>query len=128
MSEWLKEHAWKACVGETLPWVRIPLSPPDFFHPTKTREFPGIPRVLKSNCVADAVRPIVTELLNLHGTNGLMRGGRFESHTHGDGVAQLVARLVCRIKESACAQVTHCLTDLRMSGLFREGSTQDSAA
>ena len=26
MSEWLKEHAWKACVGETLPWVRIPLS------------------------------------------------------------------------------------------------------
>src|SRR5207247_10656449 len=29
MSEWLKEHAWKACVGETLPWVRIPLSPPD---------------------------------------------------------------------------------------------------
>jgi Mg-chelatase subunit ChlI len=21
-------HAWKACVGETLPWVRIPLSPP----------------------------------------------------------------------------------------------------
>ena len=30
MSEWLKEHAWKACVGETLPWVRIPLSPPTF--------------------------------------------------------------------------------------------------
>src|SRR6188508_2084176 len=30
MSEWLKEHAWKACVGETLPWVRIPLSPPKF--------------------------------------------------------------------------------------------------
>ena len=28
MSEWFKEHAWKACVGETLPGVRIPLSPP----------------------------------------------------------------------------------------------------
>lgn len=28
MSEWLKEHAWKACVGATLPGVRIPLSPP----------------------------------------------------------------------------------------------------
>ena len=28
MGEWLKAHAWKACVGETLPWVRIPLSPP----------------------------------------------------------------------------------------------------
>src|ERR1700686_3446204 len=30
VSEWLKEHAWKACVGETQPWVRIPPSPPDF--------------------------------------------------------------------------------------------------
>src|SRR5208282_5504780 len=28
VSEWLKEHAWKACVGETQPWVRIPPSPP----------------------------------------------------------------------------------------------------
>ena len=28
MSERFKEHAWKACVGETQPWVRIPLSPP----------------------------------------------------------------------------------------------------
>src|SRR4051812_25284852 len=33
MSEWLKEHAWKACVGETLPWVRIPLSPPSLNAP-----------------------------------------------------------------------------------------------
>src|SRR5438105_14904380 len=30
MAEWLKAHAWKACLGETLTWVRIPLSPPDF--------------------------------------------------------------------------------------------------
>ena len=28
VSEWLKEHAWKACIGETLSRVRIPLSPP----------------------------------------------------------------------------------------------------
>ena len=28
MSEWLKEHAWKACVRETVPRVRIPFSPP----------------------------------------------------------------------------------------------------
>ena len=28
VSEWLKEHAWKACVGEILPWVQIPPSPP----------------------------------------------------------------------------------------------------
>ncbi len=26
MAEWLKAHAWKACAGETLPRVRIPLS------------------------------------------------------------------------------------------------------
>ena len=37
MAEWLKAHAWKACVRETVPWVRIPLSPPErrlsAFHP-----------------------------------------------------------------------------------------------
>jgi hypothetical protein len=27
VSERFKEHAWKACVGEILPWVRIPPSP-----------------------------------------------------------------------------------------------------
>ena len=26
MSEWLKEHAWNACIGETLSWVQIPPS------------------------------------------------------------------------------------------------------
>ena len=31
MAEWLKAHAWKACLGETLTWVRIPLSPPDSY-------------------------------------------------------------------------------------------------
>src|SRR5688572_11557315 len=33
LSEWFKEHAWKACVGETPSWVRIPRSPfslPDY--------------------------------------------------------------------------------------------------
>ncbi len=28
MSEWFKEHAWKACVRLRVPWVRIPPSPP----------------------------------------------------------------------------------------------------
>jgi hypothetical protein len=27
MSEWLKEHAWKVCIRETVSRVRIPLSP-----------------------------------------------------------------------------------------------------
>ncbi len=29
VSEWLKEHAWKACVRVTVPRVRIPPSPPE---------------------------------------------------------------------------------------------------
>ena len=28
VAEWLKAHAWKACVRESVPWVRIPPSPP----------------------------------------------------------------------------------------------------
>src|SRR5713226_3081793 len=32
MAEWLKAHAWKACLGETLTRVRIPLSPPEFYN------------------------------------------------------------------------------------------------
>ena len=28
MAEWFKAHAWNACIGVTLSWVRIPLSPP----------------------------------------------------------------------------------------------------
>src|SRR5260221_5692129 len=28
MAEWLKGHAWKPWVRETVPWVRIPVSPP----------------------------------------------------------------------------------------------------
>ena len=27
VSEWLKEHAWKACVRFSVPWVRIPPCP-----------------------------------------------------------------------------------------------------
>ena len=30
MAEWLKAHAWKACLLERVTWVRIPLSPPAF--------------------------------------------------------------------------------------------------
>ena len=37
MAEWLKAHAWKACVGETLPRVRIPLSPPTQYESKRLR-------------------------------------------------------------------------------------------
>jgi hypothetical protein len=36
VSERFKEHAWKACVGETQPWVRIPPSPP---YPKQSQPF-----------------------------------------------------------------------------------------
>ena len=29
VAEWLKAHAWKACKGAILSWVRIPFSPPN---------------------------------------------------------------------------------------------------
>ena len=29
VAEWLKAHAWKACKGAILSWVRIPFSPPE---------------------------------------------------------------------------------------------------
>ena len=32
MSEWFKEHAWKACVRVTVPEVRILSLPPFLFH------------------------------------------------------------------------------------------------
>src|SRR4029077_20877543 len=29
VAEWLKAHAWKACLRETVTWVRIPPPPPE---------------------------------------------------------------------------------------------------
>src|SRR5579859_7726117 len=43
MAEWLKAHAWKACLGETLTWVRIPLSPP-FKHSAVSNQPKQTPR------------------------------------------------------------------------------------
>ena len=49
MAEWFKAHAWKACIGETLSWVRIPFSPPSnlikkayYFKKFKNRIFSQI--------------------------------------------------------------------------------------
>ena len=35
MAEWLKAHAWKACIQETVSRVRIPVSPPSLSFPGK---------------------------------------------------------------------------------------------
>ena len=43
MAERLKAHAWKACVRESVPWVRIPLSPPEkSYTALKYQDFPEI--------------------------------------------------------------------------------------
>src|SRR5580698_5618470 len=59
MSEWLKEHAWKACVGETLPWVRIPLSPPPISNVETTGEVPERSNGAVSKTVDRATGPWV---------------------------------------------------------------------
>src|SRR3954466_6938899 len=40
VAEWLKAHAWKACLGETLTRVRIPPSPP--YSQASTSEDPQV--------------------------------------------------------------------------------------
>src|SRR2546423_15284701 len=37
MAEWLKALAWKACIRETVSWVRIPPPPPVLQLPTFSR-------------------------------------------------------------------------------------------
>ena len=39
MAEWLKAHAWKACIRATVSWVRIPLPPPAPTHQEKSETF-----------------------------------------------------------------------------------------
>ena len=59
MSEWLKAHAWKECVGETLPWVRIPLSPPSISNADTTGEVPERSNGAVSKTVDRATGPWV---------------------------------------------------------------------
>jgi hypothetical protein len=60
MAEWLKAHAWKACVRETVPWVRIPLSPPAWPQPA----------ILCNRLLA--ISPILAAISNL--SSGLLIG------------------------------------------------------
>src|SRR5207249_3036313 len=41
MAEWLKALAWKACIRETVSWVRIPLPPPSQACPARFWAFLG---------------------------------------------------------------------------------------
>src|ERR1700681_4724915 len=50
VAEWLKAHAWKACIRETVSRVRIPLPPP-YYMPNQALKnyFPEHPRLLPTN-------------------------------------------------------------------------------
>ena len=43
VSEWLKVHAWKACVGESLPGVRISPSPLKIYIQQKNGKYVANP-------------------------------------------------------------------------------------
>ena len=65
MAEWLKAHAWKVCLGETLTWVRIPLSPPDYLLGCDTPEALPPPSCgLPSQGKGTAVRPLQVTYLD----------------------------------------------------------------
>jgi hypothetical protein len=68
MAEWLKAHAWKACVRETVPWVRIPLSPPS---EPKSLYFSALPDV---GCLAAHIPAHTSEEAETRSI--LMRGSR----------------------------------------------------
>jgi hypothetical protein len=42
VSERPKEHASKACVGESPPWVQIPPAPPDDYGPDLTARYRAV--------------------------------------------------------------------------------------
>ena len=65
VAEWSKAHAWKVCIGETLSWVRIPLSPP--LAPEKLFSRRGPCRIL----------PLFSRVMR----EGLLTGPRPEGHT-----------------------------------------------
>src|SRR5438552_17147962 len=100
MSEWLKEHAWKACVGETLPWVRIPLSPPDFVLPSQqSRSRPSGIQGRKSLPVAKTVPNGPPKLPNSFDVCGLRVKPRIQRRISNgiDGRSSVLpqARMLC---------------------------------
>src|ERR1700747_2814379 len=70
MAEWLKAHAWKACLLERVTWVRIPLSPP-YSRTAAANQ-------CKSRCLRDGrakhfLRPVRPKVLHRWGSAPLLR-------------------------------------------------------
>ena len=62
MAEWFKAHAWKACLGETLSWVRIPLSPP--FYADKRAFFDFKMKKKKIALLVNNIKTYLTTVFN----------------------------------------------------------------
>ena len=73
MAEWLKAHAWKACVRETVPWVRIPLSPPVSKKSKKPLWQKDFLKMSNSKTIPDNHTPNKRQLADLAALLGLMQ-------------------------------------------------------
>src|SRR4051812_39952574 len=86
VDEWLKSHAWKACIGSNLSGVRIPLSPPEQKKEPPTGRlflFGGEKQAACAACAGDskgrACRPgplRIGRLLLLRSSSSAARRGR----------------------------------------------------
>ncbi len=92
MAERLKAHAWKACVGETLPWVRIPLSPPT--SPwrgwlVRVRFWRSRPRASRRTPAQPESHPL--PLATLAGSSALLALARLPAHVRAARIPSLAA-------------------------------------
>src|SRR5204862_2434676 len=75
VAEWLKAHAWRACIRATVSRVRIPLPPPPFnappFYPRHNHRL--LTRFLRSSVLDDPTLFVPIRLLNM-GTRMGARG------------------------------------------------------
>jgi hypothetical protein len=69
VAEWLKAHAWKACLRETVTWVRIPLPPP----PSVLMHSLGFESGCKKRRIGAASLPDLWTLRGALGTRGVLR-------------------------------------------------------
>ena len=111
MSEWFKEHAWKACVQETVPRVRIPLSPP--FDALRTAFFTCSWQAISENRILWTIRyqasnalsqsmdiarsnsPLRKRSLYIGQTNNVAK--RLERHKHGSGARHNLQLKQCNL-------------------------------
>ena len=62
MAEWSKAQHWKCCIGETLSWVQIPLSPPFFFAKKMANEDASLLFTVRSTTShLHAAKPLFTK-------------------------------------------------------------------